>query len=127
MRSDRGGREQLGYRESFDKIIRSVQAFGRGLSGSGSQARPASIAGHRAGARRRISPAASRILAFSKSSKKKTIPISLVAGTSVGALIGAAYCSGVTVPELELIATRVRFKHFARWTSRATASPAMSA
>ena len=34
----------------------------------------------------------------------------------MGALIGAAYCSGVSVEELEQIATRVRFKHFARWT-----------
>ncbi|MGZ5063099.1 MAG: patatin-like phospholipase family protein, partial [Usitatibacter sp.] len=48
--------------------------------------------------------------------EEEEIPISLMAGTSVGALIGAAYCSGVTIPELEQIATRVRFKHFARWT-----------
>ena len=40
----------------------------------------------------------------------------MVAGTSVGALVGAAYCSGVTIPELEQMATRVRFKDFARWT-----------
>lgn len=44
------------------------------------------------------------------------IPIKFVAGTSVGALIGAAYCSGVTLDELEQIAHRVRFKTFARWT-----------
>ena len=42
--------------------------------------------------------------------------MSLVAGTSVGALIGAAYCSGVTIAELEQMSTRVRFKDFARWT-----------
>ena len=34
----------------------------------------------------------------------------------MGALIGAAYCSGVTTGELEDVARRVRFKTFARWT-----------
>ena len=34
----------------------------------------------------------------------------------MGALIGAAYCGGVSPAELEAIAVRVRFKHFARWT-----------
>ncbi len=40
----------------------------------------------------------------------------MVAGTSVGALIGAAYCSGLTIAELEEVAHRVRFTTFARWT-----------
>jgi NTE family protein len=48
--------------------------------------------------------------------EEEKIPISYVAGTSVGALIGAAYCSGLSVPELEEVARRVRFKTFARWT-----------
>lgn len=39
-----------------------------------------------------------------------------IAGTSVGAVIGAAYCSGVSAKELEEIAAIVRFKHFARYT-----------
>ena len=39
-----------------------------------------------------------------------------VAGTSVGAVIGAAYCSGVSAKELEEIAAIVRFKDFARYT-----------
>ncbi len=43
-------------------------------------------------------------------------PIGFVAGTSVGALIGAAYCSGVSPAELEAIAARVRFRDLARWT-----------
>src|SRR5439155_6560421 len=46
----------------------------------------------------------------------ENITINVIAGTSVGALIGAAYCSGVAPAELEQIATRVRFKQFARWT-----------
>src|SRR5207253_10892732 len=48
--------------------------------------------------------------------EEENIPIRFIAGTSVGALIGAAYCSGVTIAELEQIAARVRFKHFASWT-----------
>jgi len=46
----------------------------------------------------------------------ENIPIRFVAGTSVGALIGAAYCSGVSPTELEELATRVRFRDLARWT-----------
>lgn len=48
--------------------------------------------------------------------EKEQIPISYVAGTSVGALIGAIYCSGVSAEEMEKIACRVRFRDFARWT-----------
>src|SRR5260370_37735026 len=102
--------------KSLDKIIRSVQAFGRGLSGLSSPPPPAqSFAGIGlalgGGLARGIAP-----IGVLKVLEEEDIPISLVAGTSVGALIGAAYCSGVTIPELEQIAPRVRFKHFARWT-----------
>ena len=48
--------------------------------------------------------------------EEENIPIDFVAGTSVGALIGAAYCSGVSPAELEQIASRVRFRDLARWT-----------
>ena len=51
-----------------------------------------------------------------KTLERENIPIRCMAGTSVGALIGAAYCSGVTTEELESIAAHVRFKHIARWT-----------
>jgi len=44
------------------------------------------------------------------------IPVDFVAGTSVGALIGACYCAGVSAEELKEIAYATRFKHFARWT-----------
>jgi len=40
----------------------------------------------------------------------------MVAGTSVGALMGAAYCSGVSLTDLEELAHNVRFTTFARWT-----------
>lgn len=48
--------------------------------------------------------------------EQEKIPISYIAGTSVGAVIGAAYCSGVDARELEEIAHLVRFSSFARWT-----------
>lgn len=48
--------------------------------------------------------------------ERENVPMRCIAGTSVGALIGAAYCSGVSVEELEHIAAHVRFKHIARWT-----------
>lgn len=44
------------------------------------------------------------------------IPVEFVAGTSVGALVGALYCGGVSAFELEEIARITRFKDFARWT-----------
>jgi NTE family protein len=96
------------------KIIRSVQAFGRGLSGfSGpEQAQPTGIGlALGGGFARGIAH-----IGVLKVLEEENIPVSLVAGTSVGALIGAAYCSGVTIAELEHMATRVRFKDFARWT-----------
>lgn len=48
--------------------------------------------------------------------EEEQIPISFIGGTSVGAVIGAAYASGVSPKELEEIAALVRFKDFARWT-----------
>ncbi|HWR17244.1 MAG TPA: patatin-like phospholipase family protein [Terriglobales bacterium] len=48
--------------------------------------------------------------------EQEGIPVRFVAGTSVGSVIGAAYCSGISAKELEEIAALVRFKHFARWT-----------
>src|SRR6201993_179328 len=48
--------------------------------------------------------------------EEESIPVQFVAGTSVGALMGAAYCSGVTLAELEELADKVRFTTFARWT-----------
>jgi NTE family protein len=48
--------------------------------------------------------------------EEEGIPVSMVAGTSVGAIMGAAYCSGLTIAELEEVAHKVRFTTFARWT-----------
>ena len=48
--------------------------------------------------------------------EEEGIPVRMVAGTSVGAIMGAAYCSGLTIAELEELACKVRFTTFARWT-----------
>ena len=48
--------------------------------------------------------------------EEEGVPIDMVAGTSVGAVIGAAYCSGITGKELEEIAGLVRFSSIARYT-----------
>jgi NTE family protein len=48
--------------------------------------------------------------------EEEGIPVDYVAGTSVGAVIGAMYCSGVSVREMIEVAGLVRFRDFARWT-----------
>jgi len=90
-----------------------VQAFGRGLSGAGpeSQTLPGIGVALGGGFARGIAH-----IGVLKVLEEENIPISAMSGTSVGALVGAAYCSGVTIPELEQMAERVRFKDFARWT-----------
>jgi NTE family protein len=44
------------------------------------------------------------------------IPIDCVAGTSVGALIGACYCAGVPLDDMQRIASGTTFADFGRWT-----------
>ncbi len=100
--------------ESFGKIIRSVQAFSRELTGQGqaeTESRPSIGLALGGGFARGIAH-----VGVLKVLEEENIPIECIAGTSVGALIGAAYCSGVTTKELEVMATQVRFKHFAKWT-----------
>lgn len=102
--------------KSLGRIIRSVQAFGRELSGHPVN----TISSHGdVGIGLALGGGFARGLAHIgvlKVLEEENIPVRFIAGTSVGALIGAAYCSGLTIPELEQVATRVRFKHFARWT-----------
>ena len=97
------------------KIVRSVRAIGRGLSptpDSLTQEKAPSIGLALGGgfARGIVHVGVLKVL------EAEAIPVHFVAGTSVGALIGAAYCSGVTPAELEAIAARVRFRDLARWT-----------
>lgn len=99
------------------KIIRSVQTFGRELSRK-NVAVPATL--HRAqaigvalggGFARGIAH-----IGVLKVLEEEGIPVRLVTGTSVGALIGACYCSGLTPGEMEDVARNTRFTTFARWT-----------
>ncbi len=100
--------------KSFGKIIRSVQAFGRELS------RKAVVAGPRAPAIGvALGGGFARGMAHIgvlKVLEEESIPVRFVAGTSVGALIGAVYCSGRSIEELEDVAHSCRFTTFARWT-----------
>jgi NTE family protein len=48
--------------------------------------------------------------------EEEQIPVDYIAGTSVGAAIGALYCSGVSAKELEELAAILKFSHIARWT-----------
>ncbi len=44
------------------------------------------------------------------------IPIDCVAGTSVGALIGAGFCSGLSLEKMQEIGQSTNFADFGRWT-----------
>jgi NTE family protein len=48
--------------------------------------------------------------------EENKIPIDYIAGTSVGALIAAAYAGGSTLAEMEQVGLSTRFKDFAEWT-----------
>jgi NTE family protein len=48
--------------------------------------------------------------------REEGIPVDVVAGTSVGALIGAAYCSGASLEQMQRIASETKFADFGRWT-----------
>ena len=97
------------------KIIRSVQAFGRELSRKSgpvpSSRIPAIGVALGGGFARGIAH-----IGVLKVLEEEKIPVSVVTGTSVGALMGAAYCSGASLAELEALAHNVRFTSFARWT-----------
>ncbi len=102
--------------KTLGRVIRSVQAFGREISGkkSSSKTKPAPAAiGVALGGGFARGIAHVGVL---KVLEEEGIPVRCIAGTSVGALIGAAYCSGLSIAELEEIAHKVRFTSFARWT-----------
>ncbi len=100
--------------KSLDKIIRSVQAFGRELSRKGDPAGPRlPVIGVALGGGFARGMAHIGVL---KVLEEEGIPVRIVTGTSVGALIGASYCSGLALDELEKVAHTCRFTTFARWT-----------
>jgi len=97
------------------QIVQSVRAFGRGITRAPEPSALAKIpsVGLALGggfARGIVHVGILKVL------EEENIPVRYIAGTSVGALIGAAYCSGITPAELEQVAARVRFRDLARWT-----------
>src|SRR6266478_2405631 len=46
--------------------------------------------------------------------REASIPIDCIAGTSVGALIGASYCAGAPLDEMERIGAETSFTDFGR-------------
>ena len=97
------------------KIIRSVKAFGREFSRKAEQPAlshpPAIGIALGGGFARGIAH-----VGVLKVLEEEGIPIHAVAGTSVGALIGACYCSGLSPADMEELAHKTRFTSFARWT-----------
>jgi NTE family protein len=102
----------------LNKIARSVRAFARGLQRiSDVPLAPAAPETPTVGLA--LGGGFARGLAhigILKVLEEEGIPVNFIAGTSVGSVIGAAYCSGISARELEEMAARVRFKDFARWT-----------
>lgn len=101
---------------TLGKIIRSVRAFRRELAGSVARSpeqrpQPKIALALGGGFARGLAH-----IGVLKVLEEENIPVSFIAGTSVGALLGATYCSGVSAKEMEEIAGLVRFKHFAKWT-----------
>jgi NTE family protein len=103
--------------DRIDRIVRSVRAFSRELTRAPKEllAPPS----------RRVSLGVALGGGFArgiahigvlKVLEQENIPVDYVAGTSVGAIIGALYCAGMTPSELEDMARTLRFSDFARWT-----------
>lgn len=102
--------------KGLGKIIRSVQAFGRELSRKTAppvvpERVPAIGVALGGGFARGIAH-----IGVLKVLEQEGIPVRVIAGTSVGALIGACYCSGLSLAEMEEVARNTRFTSFARWT-----------
>ena len=101
------------------KITRSLRAFARGLRSNLEAPLVAPAPGTPPSIGLALGGGFARGLAHVgvlKVLEEEGIPVNFIAGTSVGAVIGAAYCSGISAKELEEIAALVRFKDFARWT-----------
>ncbi|MGP0019240.1 MAG: patatin-like phospholipase family protein [Candidatus Sulfotelmatobacter sp.] len=101
--------------KSLGKIIRTVQAFRRELSRKTAPVPaprvPAIGVALGGGFARGIAH-----IGVLKVLEEEGIPVRVVAGTSVGALIGACYCSGLSLAEMKEVAHNTRFTTFARWT-----------
>ncbi|HLV87559.1 MAG TPA: patatin-like phospholipase family protein [Candidatus Sulfotelmatobacter sp.] len=101
--------------KNLEKIIRSVRAFGKELARKASppSPHPAAAIGLALGGGFARGIAHIGVL---KVLEEESIPVRVITGTSVGALIGANYCSGLTIDEMQEVAHNTRFTTFARWT-----------
>lgn len=97
----------------FSKFVRSVRAFSRELRKAEKTVlrRPSLGIALGGGFARGIAH-----IGVLKVLEEENIPVDYVAGTSVGAIIGAAYCSGTTASELAEMAKTLRMTDFARLT-----------
>ena len=100
---------------NLNRIVRSVRAFSRELTspsnGVSNHRRPTLGLALGGGFARGMAH-----IGVLKVLEQENIPVDFVAGTSVGAIIGAAYCGGMTPADLEEMARTLRFSDFARWT-----------
>ncbi len=104
---------------TFSRIRRSVRAFSRELSRPVSNHEPVVAEPRRLKLGLALGGGFARGLVHIgvlKALEGGEIPVEFVAGTSVGAIIGACYCAGMNAGEIEEVARAARFKHFARWT-----------
>ena len=104
---------------SIGKVVRGIRAFARELSRPVEAPKLTPVTAKRPSIGVALGGGFARGLAHIgvlKVFEEEGIPIDFIAGTSVGSVIGAAYCSGISAKELEEVAGLVRFKHFARWT-----------
>jgi len=104
----------------FSKIVRSVKAFSKELtrpitpeveSTKADWKRPKIGLAFGGGFARGLAH-----IGVLKVFEEENLPIDFIAGTSVGSVIGASYCSGVSAKELEEIAAIIRFKDIGRYT-----------
>src|SRR5438309_2495270 len=107
-------------KKPLEKIVRSVQAFGREIKRQQQPlVKPTPAPQRRPRIGLALGGGFARGLAHIgvlKVLEEANIPVDFIAGTSVGSVIGAAYASGMSAKELEEIAALVRFKDFSRWT-----------
>ena len=104
----------------LSKIVRSVKAFSKELTrGATSQPENTPTDWKRPKIGLAFGGGFARGLAHIGALKvfeEEKLPIDFIAGTSVGSVIGALYCSGISAKELEEIAAIIRFKDIGRYT-----------
>jgi NTE family protein len=101
----------------LNQIARGLKAFGREISRTGHPQQEAPKPRPKVGLA--LGGGFARGLAHIgviKVMEEAGIPVDYIAGTSIGACIGAAYCSGVSAKELEEVTAVLKFSHFARFS-----------